>query len=151
MFERIFEIIIYVISELKTDSDLANVDIGKLENLGYSSSEISTAFSWLADKIAYDVYSDYSNKRNISSLRVFDDFEKELFTKDALGELTQLNKMRLVGSTDIEFLIERVMLTGTERIDRKMLSSILGNILFNNLNLHNQGSRIILNGSDTIN
>lgn len=152
MFERIFEIILFVISELKYDSDLTNIDVKKLEKLGYSSSEISTAFSWLVDKMTYEEVNSYDNKKiNANALRVFDESEREIFSKEAIGELTQLNTLGLITPTEIEYLIERVLLSGMPSVDKKMLSDMLGSILFSNMEHSSYGSRIILTGNDTIN
>lgn len=152
MFERIFEIILFVIAELKYDSDLTKVDVKKLEKLGYSSSEISTAFSWLVDKMTYDEVNSIPNESiKEKSLRVFDESEKEIFTKEALGELTQLNTLGLINSIEIEYLIERVLISGSPEVDKKMLSDMLGSILFNNMDSGYYGSRLILTGNETIN
>ncbi len=152
MFERIFEIILFVIAELKYDSDLTKVDVKKLEKLGYSTSEISTAFSWLVDKMTYDEVNSIPNESiKEKSLRVFDESEKEIFTKEALGELTQLNTLGLINSIEIEYLIERVLISGSPEVDKKMLSDMLGSILFNNMDSGYYGSRLILTGNETIN
>ena len=51
MYERIVEIITFVLSELKQNKKLSEIDLNVLQDRGYSSSEISTAFSWLVDKL----------------------------------------------------------------------------------------------------
>jgi uncharacterized protein Smg (DUF494 family) len=51
MKERIVEIIVYLISELKNDIPLNEIDLTVLTTNGYTPMEISTAFSWLYEKI----------------------------------------------------------------------------------------------------
>jgi len=51
MQERIVEIILFLINEMRSDKKLGDVDVNALTREGYTHSEISTAFSWLFDKI----------------------------------------------------------------------------------------------------
>jgi uncharacterized protein Smg (DUF494 family) len=51
LYEKIIEIIVYLLSELKANKQLTEVDMHKLENLGYTPNEINTAFSWVYSKI----------------------------------------------------------------------------------------------------
>ena len=51
LYEKIIEIIVYLLSELKANKQLTEVDMHKLENLGYTQNEINTAFSWVYSKI----------------------------------------------------------------------------------------------------
>ena len=45
MQERIVEIILFLVSELKSNKQLNDVDVSLLTENGYTQSEISTAFS----------------------------------------------------------------------------------------------------------
>lgn len=153
MFERIIEIIVYVMSELKNDSDLSRVDIKKLQNLGYSTSEISTAFSWLVDKIEFSddiLNEDISYSKN--SFRILHEAEEELFTEDAKGELIQFTMLGLINNQIIESIIERALMAGLPRkIDSKLLHNILATIIFNPEENTQFGSRVMLKGNDTVN
>ena len=51
LYEKIIEIIVFLLSELKNNKQLAEVDMDNLANLGYTQNEINTAFSWVYSKI----------------------------------------------------------------------------------------------------
>ena len=45
MYERVVEIIMFLVNELKSNKQLSEVDVSVLSKNGYTQSEISTAFS----------------------------------------------------------------------------------------------------------
>jgi uncharacterized protein Smg (DUF494 family) len=151
MFERIIEIIVYVISELKQNKHISEIDVNELEKLGYTSAEISTAFSWLVDKIEFSeqLFTDTFDTGN--SFRVFHDAERELFTRDAWGEMIQLHSLGIINNEHIEKIVERSAMTGSEKIDSPQLKMLVASISFNVETDAPPGTRIMLNGSDTIN
>lgn len=151
MFERIIEIIVFVIGELNNNKQLADVDINKLQKLGYTSSEISTAFSWLVDRIEFsdDVLNE-NFAHSTNSFRVLHEAEEELFTTEAWGEMVQLKMLGLINNQIIESIIERALMNGALKIDSKILNSILAAILFNPAENSEYGSRVMLKGNDTI-
>ena len=51
MKEKVVEILLYLMSEIRDDKRLADIDLNDLQNRGYSQSEISAAFSWLFDTL----------------------------------------------------------------------------------------------------
>ncbi len=52
MHERIVEIILFLVNELKSNKQLSEVDVSLLSQNGYTQSEISTAFSWLFERMS---------------------------------------------------------------------------------------------------
>ncbi len=52
MQERIVEIILFLVSELKSNKQLNDVDVSLLTESGYTQTEISTAFSWLFERMS---------------------------------------------------------------------------------------------------
>lgn len=152
MFERIVEIIAYVIGELKQNKKITDIDFDKLQNLGYSNSEISTAFSWLVDRIEFsESLFAPDNFTDSNSFRILHDAERELFTSEAWGQLVHLQSLGLLTGEHIENIIERALMTGTQRIDAKALKQFVAQVVFNIKNLNQPGSRLMLVGSDLIN
>jgi len=152
MFERIIEIIVYVISELRQNKHISEIDIKELQKLGYTSAEISTAFSWLVDRIELnDKVLTTDIKLKAGSFRILHEAEQELFSRDAWGELIQLHTLGVVGTEHIESLIERALLTGMHEIDTGQLRAFVATMIFNAEGSASGGSRYMLNGSDTIN
>lgn len=152
MIERIIEIIVFVISELRNHKDIADINLSKLRDLGYTNSEISTAFSWLVDRVEFseDLFSG-SEITNKNSFRMLHEAEKELFTDKALGEIIQLQSLGIIKSAHIELIIERAIMTEHDKIDSNALKSFVAHTIFSQ-NINPVGaSRIMLNGSDSIN
>lgn len=151
MYERIVEIITFVLSELKQNKKISDIDLNELEKKGYSNSEISTAFSWLVDRV------EFSNKitsleiQSEDSFRILHDAERELFTEQAWGELIQMHSIGILNSNQIELIIERALLTGIFKIDSFFLKNMIASFIFNATNSIMPGSRVLLSGNDTIN
>lgn len=152
MFERIIEIIVYVISELRQNKNLGDVDIKKLHNLGYTNAEISTAFSWLADRNELGEESVViETVTNPASFRVLHESELELFTKEAYGEMIQLHALKIITNEHIEMMLERAMMLGGRKLDSESLKLFVASMVFNIPSNLQTGSRIMLNGSDSVN
>lgn len=151
MFERIIEIIVFVIAELQSKKNITDVDLKQLQNLGYTNTEISTAFSWLADK--FEIADDFDGESitQKSSIRILHSTEQELFTKEAYRELIQMQTLRMISNEQIELLIERGMYSGGELIDTRRLKQFVAHSVFSDVMQSVYGSRIMLNGTDSIN
>lgn len=151
MFERIIEIIVFVISELQNKQNITDVDLKQLQNLGYTNTEISTAFSWLADKFELSDDIDGESITQRSSIRILHTSEQELFTKEAFSELIQMQTLRMISNEQLELLLERGMYSGGELIDNRRLKQLVAQIVFSDVMDSVYGSRIMLNGTDAIN
>ena len=93
MFERIIEIIVFVISELKQNKAIADISIDELHDLGYTSAEISTAFSWIVDRIDFsERFLPGTTTPSPKSFRILHADEKDLFTTDGWGEISCNNR-----------------------------------------------------------
>ena len=152
MYERIVEIIVYVMSELKQNKPINEIDVEELQHRGYTSSEISTAFSWIADKFElsekFIVSEGFTNK---NSFRILHDAEKDLFTPEAWGEMLQFHSLGLLSNEHIEMLIEHTVSTGLEQIDSYQLKYYVANIIFNAQSSNFPGNRFMLIGDEPIN
>ena len=151
MYERIVEIITFVLSELKQNKKLSEIDLTELQDRGYSSSEISTAFSWLVDKLEFNSQTKPIEISDVNSFRILHDAEKELFTDSAWGELVQMQMLGMISIDQIEQLIERALLSGVFKIDSNYLKNMIAALLFDTTNSITPGSRLMLSGNDSIN
>ena len=145
--DKIVEIITYVLAQLKQNKKISDIDVEQLEEKGYTSSEISTAFSWLVDRMEFQEF----KLETDNSFRILHDAEKDLFTEEAWGELIQMNSLNLISNNDIETIIEKSLLSGIYKIDQSQLKEFVASIIFNANNSSLPGSRIMLKGNDTIN
>lgn len=151
MFERIIEIIVYVISELRQNKHITEIDVSELNKLGYTNTEISTAFSWLVDRVEFSFQ--YFGNENYSntSFRILHEAEQELFTNQAWGELIELHSLGLISNEHIEMLIEKALMLGVQEINSSQLKTFVASLIFNGNSKNMPGSRVMLNGYDTIN
>ncbi len=128
MLERIVEIIVYVISEMKDSNSIADIDIEELHSRGYTDLEITVALSWLSEKFIQEK-SDI-RPQNEKSFRILHSAEIDLFTTESWGELMQYHSLGLIDNDTIEKIIEKALLFRRRKIDSNQLKSIIANILF---------------------
>ncbi|MCX6145919.1 MAG: DUF494 family protein [Candidatus Kapabacteria bacterium] len=152
MFERIIEIIAFVIMELRQNKNIAEIDLDKLSTLGYSKSEISTAFSWIVDRMEFsdDIVSPSDNVTSPESFRVLHEAEKHIFTPEAWGVMVEFHSLGLLKNNQIENIIERGMLSGIKSVGASQLKSFIATMLFNLSTNNIPGSRVMLKGNETI-
>jgi uncharacterized protein Smg (DUF494 family) len=152
MYEKIIEIIVFVIAELKQNKNFDEIDIDELQKLGYTQEEISTAFSWLVDRIEFsDKFPVTTVFTRNDSFRILHDVEKQLFSSDAWGELVQLHTLGIITNEMIEVLIERAILMGMQEIDSQNLKSFVAGFIFNANSNTSPVQRYMLKGTERIN
>ncbi len=152
MYERIVEIIVYVVSELRINNDINKLNLNKLVSQGYTDSEISTALSWIVDRMEItDKFIPFDQQNPTTSFRVLHESEVDLFSTEAWGELVTLNALGLVNNEHIEALIDRAIMLGLKKMDVHHLKIFVANVVFNAQFNNLGGSRFMLEGHDTIN
>ena len=151
MREKIVEISVYLMGELRNNIPLGESDLSVLTNSGYTPTEISTAFSWLYEKIdlGENLVKEIS-KSSPHSHRVLHDAERMVFTPEAHGYLIQLRELGLITEEDIETVIDRVMLADYVSAGMQETKSIVASILLEGEDSRASGSRVMFNGKDTI-
>ena len=151
MQERIVEIIVYLIHEMQTDKRLGEIDLRALSDRGYTQNEISTAFSWLFDKIHLgDNILARGSSGQPHSHRVLHDSERAIITPEAYGYLLELRELRLLDDMDIELAIDRIMMAGFGSVGIDEMKSVIASIIFDYDDSNRIGSRLMLNSKDTI-
>ena len=151
MQERIVEIIVYLIHEMQADKRLGEIDLRVLSDRGYTQNEISTAFSWLFDKIHLgdNILSD-RRRRLPHSYRVLHDAERAIISPEAYGYLLELRELGLLDDMDIELAIDRVMMAGFGTVGIVEMKSVIASVIFDYDDSNRIGSRLMLNSKDTI-
>lgn len=124
MFDRILEIIAYLIEEYKSTKILDKVDLNTLKSFGYTDLEINTALAWVFTKIVYGetVFKDSDKTK---SVRFFNKQETRLFTPEALGYIIQLRELGLLSENDVEQLMDRVLISGYVKINLSDIKNII--------------------------
>jgi|DewCreStandDraft_4_1066084.scaffolds.fasta_scaffold00019_33 uncharacterized protein Smg (DUF494 family) len=152
MYERIIEIIIYVVSELYKNKTLNNINLEQLQSMGYTNSEISTALSWIIDRIeSTDNIFQNSNNSFSTSFRILHNVEQELFTTEAWGKIIEMNTLGILSNEQIENLIDKAGMMGLRQIDTNQLKYYIGTSFLEANDKMMGGSRLMLLGNDTIN
>lgn len=147
--EKIVEIISHVLKEIKSNKEISEIDLKKLSSKGYSEKEISTAFSWLIDRVEFKDPFSFADITN--SFRMLHSAERDLFSTEAYGELVELNSLGVLSNQNIEDLVEKALFTGFALIDTPKLKQMVAEILLSSEGTIENGSRLLLRGNDTIN
>jgi len=134
--DRILEIVFYLVQYVQThDGSLAHLDdISKsLRNLGFTESEISSAYGWFLEEVQsrtekFVFNRDVGNDRP----RVFSEVEKQQIAADAQGYLIQVYQMGLLSDEEFELAVERAMLMAPDKVDLSSVKMIASTLLFGN-------------------
>lgn len=129
MYERVVEIILFLMDELRSKKHLNEVDVSLLSRNGYTQSEISTAFSWLFDRIAVG-REVLPQPEEGHSFRILHDIERMVITPEAFGYLLQFHHLGLLRNADLEVVIEKLMAAGFASIGLPEMKSFVAGHLF---------------------
>lgn len=156
-FDRIIEIITVLVKELSTAESIESIDLSKLEKRGYSKAEIYTALSWIADKIdriEKNLPSSHVLKPSLPqteySLRVLNDYEKKLFTKEGWGELITLAQFGVITSANIEEIIESAAFSDAASLNRDDVRNFVALRYYGAAQHKQNGKSLFLGTADTI-
>jgi len=164
--ERIMEIILFLLSEIRADKALMEIDLKPLSVRGFSETEISTAFSWLIDKYALGPSGDdpiilavpFGKRSSLdpskssaeAGFRVYHEAERIVIAPEAQGFLLQMVELGLMSDSDMEFLVDRIMLSGIPTATLDDVKMLVSSTVFNfDLPFSPQG-RIMLNVTDRV-
>jgi uncharacterized protein Smg (DUF494 family) len=152
MQERIIEIIVYLVNEMRNNKSPGEIDLKVLEEVGYTQAEITSAFSWLFDKLAASDQGLPHLERQIErSYRVLHEVEKMVISPEAQGYLIQLRELGILNDATLETVIDRAMMSGSTKIGLDETRFIVASLVFEKDDRKRIGTRIISPSSDTIN
>jgi uncharacterized protein Smg (DUF494 family) len=150
-YERVIEIIVYLLAEMKDSKKLSEVDVQKLTKLGYTQNEINTAFSWVYSKIhsGEKIFADETLEPR--SHRMLHEVEKNVIEPEAFGYLIQSRELGMISDMDIENIIDRIMASGYMKVTEDDVKYFLAAYLLDIEEAANKSKHINLNLNDTIN
>jgi uncharacterized protein Smg (DUF494 family) len=150
LYEKVLEIIVLLLAELKQNKQLSDVDLNQLEKLGYTQNEINTAFSWVYSKIytGDKIFVDADN--NTKSNRFLHDVEQNIITSEAYGYLIQLKELGLLNNMDVDLIIDKLMVTSYNKVDLVEMKYMIAAYLLDLDDMNNTNSRMMINTNDTI-
>ncbi|MBK8550157.1 MAG: DUF494 family protein [Ignavibacteria bacterium] len=151
MQEKIIEIIVYILSEIRNSKHISEIDLKRLNKDGYTEAEINTAFAWILSKIetGEKLLSDPSF--TLKSHRFFHNAEKNILTTEAMGYLIQMKELRIISDTEEEQIIDKVLLAGYQKAGVEEIKLILSTLLFDSEDNSSPLNRLVLLNNETIN
>jgi uncharacterized protein Smg (DUF494 family) len=148
MNERIIDIILYLVNQIRKDTPIDSIDVQSLEADGYTDAEIGAAFSWLADREAYGERGE--NARVRGAFRVLHDSERAIFRTEAYGYLLQLYHIGVLNDPEMETLVNRAHLSNMYGLAIADIKELVSGLLAESGDLGFGGSRLMLNSNDVI-
>ena len=134
MNERVVEILVYIMSEMRRNQNLSrNLDSlsSNLIQKGYSEGEISSAFSWLMDRMNSES-EEIIEKRGPafnSSVRHLHEIEKSILSVEAHGYLIQLQELGIINEFDLEQILERGLMLGVSTVSVEDIKAVVAGML----------------------
>jgi uncharacterized protein Smg (DUF494 family) len=147
MQERVVEIILYLVSELRSNKRLSEVDVSSLTRDGYTQSEILSAFSWIFERLSVGKSMTDVTGGASTSHRMLNDAEKKVIEAQAYGFLMQCLQLGLIDNMDIETIIERIMIAGFSIVGLAEMKSFVAGYLFD---MESSNGQVSLGTNDTI-
>jgi uncharacterized protein Smg (DUF494 family) len=147
MQERIVEIILYLVNALRSNKRLSEVDVSELTKDGYTQSEITSAFSWVFERLSIGQSVTGAEPAAQTSQRILHDVERMVINAEAYGYVLQCQQLGILSNADTETIIERVMVAGFTTVGLPEMKSFIAGFLFDNTGSNGQ---ISLTTNDTI-
>ena len=102
---------------------------------GYTENEINAAFSWLFERFKSDSEDILVNEEaDVNSYRMLSDIERLVVSSKAFGYLIQLRQLRLIEQSQMEQIIERVMMLGVSSIGIEEIKTVVAALFLNSDN-----------------
>jgi uncharacterized protein Smg (DUF494 family) len=150
MKEKVVEILVYLMNEIRDDRALGEIDLSELRERGYTQSEISTAFSWLHDHFGETAGDARQHARaDAGSRRMLHEAEKMMLSVEAQGLLIHLRELGLLQDRELEIVIERAMMSGYERLTMVDVQGLVASVILSRGG-DNAGHPAMLNNGDSI-
>ena len=153
------EIVLYLVGEIRRNKQLADIDLKKLSDRGYSESEVSTAFTWLVDKImvvgAQAELTPGAAQKALDTggrnpFRIYHELELAILQADARGYLLQLRELGLLKDAELELILDRLWLLGAQNISLEEVRDFAAGIIFDFNDSSRTGSRMMLSLTDRV-
>lgn len=134
MSERILDIVVYMASRLRDEPATGshpNEMASDLESQGFTSREVSSAYSWMFDRYGGDLSQIAEDGSDVSkATRVFSPREMGAFSSEAAGFLSRLVVLNILSHSDFEELIEACVQAGRDTLSIEDVKMIVSGALF---------------------
>ncbi|PIQ07703.1 MAG: hypothetical protein COW71_15105 [Ignavibacteriales bacterium CG18_big_fil_WC_8_21_14_2_50_31_20] len=152
MTTKVVEVLAKILDGLNKNISLEDVNSIINEEKKFDKQTISAAFSLVYDKIATNRLLNELENRNVKrGVRIFSADEIEIIGIEFYNYLIFLQNIGLIEYTDLEILIEQILLFPTERITLEDINWLVLVSLVDYDSKILPGSRVTLFSTDTIN
>jgi len=131
---RILEIVVFLMDYLRENGGpVGEVDdlSEQLTEMGYSDIEISSAYSWILEKMDRTPETCYSGfPANHASARVLTAEERGQLSPEAYGFLIKVRYLGLVDGEQLESILDRLALLGSAPVALDQVKLLASSILF---------------------
>jgi uncharacterized protein Smg (DUF494 family) len=149
--EKVVEILVLIMSEMEDNKRISEIDMEALRERGYSTSEISAAFTWLYEHVAPGSSRFRPTERTQEgSRRMFHEAERAALSPTSQGYLIQLVEMGILDGSSLELIIERVMMAGEEQIPHEDVQNIAASVILSAAPQGTLSSVSLFNNGETI-
>ena len=141
---RIVDILVVLMDEIKSrgmEDDRMELISTELLKKGYSEQEISTAFSWILERI---ISPGDDSTPFPGSYRVLHDIEKIFISQEAYGYLLQLTAIGMLSYNELEKVIERALVESTPGLTMKGIKPLVAEIILGLPDISLHGSDIFV-------
>ncbi len=148
--DRILDIIVFVLSEMKNNIKLMDVDTSKLAKKGFSKTEINTAFNWICSNIdtGYRLFT--SHTEDSKSFRKLHPVESRLIGSESYGFLIQMKELGMINNMEMENIIDRIISSTTERVDLTEMKFIISTFIFDQNNFNRIATNSLTNPDEFV-
>jgi uncharacterized protein Smg (DUF494 family) len=135
MGNRVLEIVVYLIDHMRENSGmLPSMDdlTPDLHSLGYSDTEISTAYSWVIDRYEHSnepFFAQFPEEHH--SNRVLTQYERLQLTPEAYGFMVKLVALSVIDDEQFETVLERAFSISPQRVSLEQIKLVTAAVLFN--------------------
>lgn len=150
MHEKIIEIIVYILNEMRNSKQISEIDIKRLNSDGYTDAEINTAFAWIFSKIDSGEKVFTESTENSKSHRFFHSAEQNILSTEAMGYLIQMKELGIISDMDEELIIDKIFMAGYQKAGVDELKLIISTLLFDFEDKTNTMNRLVLQNNETI-
>lgn len=150
MQEKIIEIIVYILNEMRNSKHINEIDLKKLNKDGYTEAEINTAFAWIFSKIESGEKLFNESSASNKSHRFFHNAEQNILSTEAMGYLIQMKELCIISDLDEELIIDKIFMAGYQKVGVEEIKLLISSLLFDFEDKTNSISRLVLQNNETI-
>lgn len=135
MGNRVLEIVVYLMDHMRQNHGaLPSVDdlTPDLRKMGYSDTEITSAYSWVIDRFENTnetFFSQFPDEHH--SNRVLTQYERLQLTPDAYGFLVKLINLNVIDDEQFESVLERSLSASTRYVGLDQVKLMTAAVIFN--------------------